>query len=117
MNADALRKLIEAVEAGEWTLTHWRDFAAVPVGDDDNPGPILANRAYHGSLDAARALHEALLPGWDWTMNGNGQAVLWPPGDIEEQTRGAIETDIEDNPARALLLAILRTKLAEVGYE
>ena len=99
-----LRKLIEVVEAGEWP-----DGLVIPAPFTDTPQTGYAvTEAFHGSLDAAKALHDALLPGWDWTMHGNGQAALWPPGSIDEQNAGCIEADIEGQPARALLLAILR---------
>ena len=60
----ALRAMIEAVEAAGWGVTNWRGFSAVTPVDGTALGPALAHRAYHGSLDAAEALHEALLPGW-----------------------------------------------------
>lgn len=97
-----LRALIEAVEAGTFMMD------ALPW-----PHEVTAYEAFSGSLDAAKALHEALLPEWDWTINGNGQAVVWPPGSADDQNRGSIETDIEGQPARALLLAALRARLAE----
>lgn len=117
---NALAALIEAVEAGNWTVTHWRDFAAVPVGDDDNPGPILAHRAYHGSLDAAKALHEALLPGWKVAGIHQEDSGLWwtelREGHITSYSRVVVAPHSFNapNPARAWLLAVLRA-LAEKG--
>ena len=98
-----IRGLIDAVEAGTLHESAW--------GGMEWPEGLswsTVQYAYAGSLDAAKALHDALLPGWDWTMHGNGQAALWPPGSIDEQNAGCIEADIEGQPARALLLAILR---------
>ena len=100
-----IRGLIEAVEAGE---VGWNRLATTAEDAIPPKEAALAATAYSGSLDAAKALHAALLPGWDWTMHGNGQAALWPPGSIDEQNAGCIEADIEGQPARALLLAILR---------
>jgi len=57
----ALERLIEAVEAGEWNSL--ANVAA--IGDRD---AHLAKSAFHGSLDAAKALHDALLPGWVWSI-------------------------------------------------
>lgn len=110
----ALDALIEAVEAGKI--------------DDDSFCPLFhakglcreAVNAFHGSLDAAKALHEALVPGWscrltqlldvsesgdyigvsqDWTVemskfaaNGGGPDVDAPAGD----------------PARGYLICILK---------
>jgi len=105
MTRQALIDLLEKVQAGEWSVTHWRDFIALNVDEMDEEA-ILAHRALYGSLDAAKALHEALLPGWDWSVHGNGQCYLWPPGDIDTQNRGCIETEA-DIPARAWLIAIL----------
>lgn len=97
-------KLIEAVDAG--TATAYDFGLLFPLAT--NFEHTNAWDAYRGSLDAAKRLHDALLPGWDWTMHGNGQAALWPPGTIEEQNAGCIEVDVEGWPSRALLLAILR---------
>lgn len=106
----ALDKLIEAVEAGtapEFSIfreahgkgTVWRSLPSLSRHD--------AHRAYNGSLDAALALHEALLPGWDWGVSAgpiqgvNGYASLlgWQKGESEAEA---------ETPARAWLLAILR---------
>ena len=109
----SLSKLIEAVEAGAARPGDYGhpDVMFMEVWLPTVSGPQLwqyASEAYDGSLDAAKRLHDALLPGWDWTMHGNGQAALWPPGTIEEQNAGCIEVDVEGWPSRALLLAILR---------
>lgn len=102
-----LRALIEAVERGEWTVTHWRDFEAIPNGSGDAPGPILAHRAYHGSLDAAIALKDALLPGWSITIIIGARChVTVERGALAAHALGEIR-------ARALLLAILRAVEAE----
>ena len=106
-----LDKLIDAVEAGEATkhqFLTWR-----PGLSGTRKESAMMFKAYNGSLDAAKALHEALLPGWDWSAHGNGQACLWPPGSIDEQNSGCIETDIEDEPSRAMLLAILKAYRAQ----
>lgn len=72
----ALDALIEAVARGLPSPTNWRNFSAVPTGDEYNPGPILAHRAYYGDLNAAKALHEALLPGWGCRRRRLAQS--WP---------------------------------------
>lgn len=114
---DDLIALRDAVEAGSWTVTHWRDFAALPTGDADNPGPILAHRAYHGSLDAALALHEGLLPGWAWGVETDDE----PPHDfsavvlrsIPEGAPWSVFYSGAAKPARAFLLAILEALIAQ----
>lgn len=96
--------LIEAMEAGLPSPTNWRNFASVQIGDDDNSGPVLAHRAYHGSLDAAKALHEALLPGWEW---GRTEGNIY----VTDPRRGSMSTKWggpNENPARSWLIAILR---------
>lgn len=108
----ALDKLIEAVEAG--TLTGDDDLsypAGVPEMIDTALGMYTVwdtvCLAHDGSLDAALALHEALLPGWDFHVgseaNGNGYVanVLDAPW-VEHFMADA------PKPARAWLLAILR---------
>jgi hypothetical protein len=59
---EALTELAAKVEAGEWSS---RRQLATDAGFDLE-AIIDAVRAYHGSLDAANALHEAVLPGWHW---------------------------------------------------
>jgi hypothetical protein len=60
-------------------------------------------RAFHGSLDAAKALHDALLPGWEWHL-GPSNAKVYPYNGSPLKSWGGMA----DNPARAWLLAILR---------
>ena len=99
----ALPRLIESVENGllwyEW-LNHE---PALPDGM-----MTVARDAYHGSLDAALALHAALLPGWIWsvkeTIDGHAATVEMPIGVAQAR---AVDFD---NTARAWLLAILRAK-------
>lgn len=65
----------------------------------------LANDAYNGSLDAARALHGALLPGWDVDIDIRhimSDVWIFSP----KEYRNIIVTN--ENPARAWLLAILK---------
>jgi hypothetical protein len=65
-----------------------------------------AHDAFRGSIDAAKALHDALLPGVsvkifgtsdnEWRVQISGMDAVWGP-----------------DPARAWLLAILKAKQAE----
>lgn len=57
-----LDKLIETVEANEWDVKNF------PI--DAIPQYTEASGAFHGSLDAAKALHDALLPGWSILLHG-----------------------------------------------
>lgn len=69
-------------------------------------------KSYHGSLDAAKALHEALLPGWFPGMSQNvhsGQWFAW----VQDKFTYHFKANHQDNPARAWLLAILRAYEAQ----
>jgi hypothetical protein len=99
----SIAELIEAVEAG-----HDQRVLELSYYFGGNYTHVID--AFRGSLDAAMALHEALLPGWHWNIVLDA-ATVWPkyPGDPTD----AIDSDmIEGNPARAWLLAILRAKEA-----
>ena len=69
--------------------------------------------AYCGSLDAAKALHDALLPGILWQRGPNGQFCLFD-NNVDEVS---YSFDTTDSPARAWLLAIIRALIAQEGGE
>lgn len=112
--AEALDALIEAVENGLPSPTNWRNFSAVPTGAEDNPGPILAHRAYNGSLDAAKALHEALVPEWGWMIGDGGSATILPPDRLKQAGIVGPVVRILNNPARAWLLCQLKAHRASL---
>ncbi|MDH5797093.1 MAG: hypothetical protein OEZ19_00900 [Paracoccaceae bacterium] len=111
-------------------LTRLRAMVAGDYGDDQiscvakgifgwtNGTRFLAS--YQGSIDYAKGLHEAVLPGWVWYVrSSDGMDVYFydsAPGQYFAQVWRA-ETDINDDhetfyvwdndPARAWLLAIL----------
>lgn len=100
---DALDKLIEAVEAGTDTMNHHA--AAFP--GESAYGLCTWHRTHKaagGSLDAALALHEALLPGWVWDVGKEGTA--WT-----DEKRGlrrlGHKAAVDAKPSRALLIATL----------
>lgn len=125
--SDALDDLIAAVEAGTWdqTPTEYR----FTVNGWDNI--IAARAAYDGSIDAALRLHEALLPGWRmgfrshdgiegngfmaWITSPDYRVVCWTAGDQDtiDTLSGLRSTGDASTPARAWLLAILRTLQAQ----
>ena len=98
--------------------------AKVEVGSEDTPDfsalvsrPIMqckAGEAYRGSLDAAKALHEAVLPGFTlWQITRvNDNFVMVSVCDIPRVKGAWLEPSYRgespDSPARAWLLAILR---------
>jgi hypothetical protein len=62
-------------------------------------------QSYNGSLDAAKALHEAVLPEW--------LAVIDTDGAVEVSRGGwPADATVTDNPARAWLIAILKALIA-----
>lgn len=67
-------------------------------------------KAYSGSLDAAKALHEAVLPGWFYLIGfgpkGFGTAVS--KSKSEPNYEGSADTN-----ARAWLIAIIKALIAE----
>jgi hypothetical protein len=99
-------------------LTELRD--KVRVGDatfatdafDDVFQQVWIAGSFRGSLDAAKALHEAVLGGWGW-------AVAERQGYVEASVRknslfaSEYYGSIADNPARAWLLAILEALIAQ----
>jgi hypothetical protein len=114
MNLEALKELTAKVEAGD-------DYSALSIvkvfgkfGAPNEGNSWMARNAIHGSLDAAKTLHDAVLPGWCWNIDDNIEGTLakvWesivPP---QVYYHGA---DFGDNPARAWLLAILRALIAQ----
>jgi hypothetical protein len=102
-NIPALDALIAAVEAGN--VGAGLNTAAV---FGDNQTAMDAVDAFHGSLDAALALHSALLPGWWWDVTVD-YAISTDPTGRREFVAGA------DNPARAWLLATIKACRAQVA--
>jgi len=114
-----LDKLIEAVEAGQWLSVL---NVAAKVFPNETPN-IGARNCYYwvldayrgggvlpGGLDAALRLHEALLPGWDYSID-NVQRVKPFVYVVDD---GGPEFHAEaGTPARAFLLAILRALQAQ----
>ena len=113
--SDALKRLIDAVEAGSIRSKFDPAFERAIYPQVKAMSTVyLAGEAYCGSLDAAKDLHEALLPGWrceiNWkpgeaadacVSNGSGDEIEW--GDAQQSA----------SAARTWLLAILRAKLSE----
>ncbi len=106
MNAQitALDALIEAVKAGNLVpLNYPREMAEWFT---------IVIKSYNGSLDAAKALHDAMLPGWGYRVSPSYAIVMHP-----RLSGPAVEKDAtsQENPARAWLLAILRAYRAQIG--
>lgn len=117
--SDALKRLIEAVEAGEESdATFFARMMARQARDFGTYWPSMdVQKAYGGDLNAAKALHDALLPGW--TVNTFNQCRhpdngMMPTGEWDVllfaalPDRFAHSSAKASDPARAWLLAILR---------
>lgn len=91
----------------------WVDGVAVmPVGDMQ---VRYYPPAYTSSLDAALALVEEVLPGWDWSRDVDGSFYLWSGGDV--LTPREIHQKRLANDALTCDAALLRALIAkqEVG--
>ena len=103
-----LDKLIEAVEAGKCGTWFSISQAIQRPASGDEVRWVQA--AADGSLDAAKRLHDALLPGSarvnDLSQDGNGRWWIVIACDIPPHYFHGNDP----NPARAWLLAILRAK-------
>ena len=108
-----LLKLAERVEAGEYDR---RDVKRALLGSDDALSLDAAieytreqrtvYNALDGALDAAQALHDAVLPGWGFLLECEGElqyAYIW-----DSPTANATAT--AKTPAAAWVAAILRAK-------
>lgn len=106
---EALRELLEKVEAGGIGHTGWETFRALASGQgvysDRQAG--TARDAYFGSMDAALSLFDAVLPGWECGFDSGAMTWVKKPG-----LRSSFRTHTKDNPARALLIAILKALIS-----
>lgn len=93
---DQLTALRDAVRDGVWP-----GMSNVP----EDFRTDLSWKAFNGSVDAALALFAALLPGWDYRINGDRTGVLGGVRDLETHSEWVLW--FAPDPARALLLAML----------
>ena len=105
---EVLNTLLKNTEEGKWDAFGWG--FALQFNDHLI---IYARRAFDGFLDAAKALHEAVLPEWGVMIKpfGKAWAEVWMLGDTETTNRPIRGTSTD--PARAWLLAILRALIAQ----
>lgn len=108
-----LASLLAAVDANEWPggngNTAREVFPYTP--DEMQDHGLMAWSAFKGSTDAAISLCDAMLPGYTWTICKDFGACIWDDPD-EYPPEG--ESDNPD-PARALLIAMLRALVAMEG--
>ena len=108
----ALEALLAKVEAGEAVAADFEPCLAVlDFG--------LAWSAYHGSLDAAEALHEAVLcnrviSSLDWKWGGLVEAHIFEVSPEQWHEQGMAKfIGRSSTPARAWLCAILKALIAK----
>ncbi|AGG91232.1 MULTISPECIES: hypothetical protein [unclassified Sulfitobacter] len=80
---------------------------------------VNAEKAHNGSLDAARVLHDAVLPGWGASISvkerDDGFVMAWLSENLNHnpKARRAEYRGYKIDPARAWLLAILSALISE----
>ena len=102
-----LARLIEAVGAGTARPGQYGhpDVMFMEVWPPTVSGPQLwqyASEAYDGSLDAAKRLHDAMLPGWGAMLRHSTRPCV-TVGYVD-----AVQEAQDEDLARAWLLSILR---------
>ena len=102
----ALKTLLERVEAGIDETDYW--WIDPALGALIEPLCMQGQPAFYGSLDAAKELHEAVLPGWGW-----GKEALSGKIYVMEIEGNGMEFGEAPNPARAWLIAIIKALIAD----
>lgn len=110
---EALQALAEKVEVGslDWPYCAVQHVHGIGMNE-------TIWDAYNGSLDAAKALMEAVLPEWfvrSILQRGHDIwcATIWP--DFSVVGMDDMKVGKSTNPARAWLLSILKALIAEEG--
>ncbi|WP_407473511.1 hypothetical protein [Sulfitobacter sp. PM12] len=101
---EALRDKVKSGEFDRWSVN------GAPL---TAPQKAFVTRAYHGSLDAAKALHDAVLPGWDWRAEENVNGYVSHIGPAREEFMPSIMAISFESAARAWLLSILSALISE----
>ena len=100
----ALQELLAKVKAGGWdTALSFSAFKGKHL--------TTISQAYNGSLDAAKALHDAVLPRWGRSVDATA-----PEMGIEVKLHSAESVSIGDHQpteARAWLIAIIEVLIAQ----
>ena len=98
---EALKEQVEGGVAGGWMV--FSD-AFGPLSYNRH---VLAQEAYNGSVDAAIALMEAVLPGWGWEINKKSARLAGPEGEVFYGQR------FSEAPARLFLYAIIDALISQ----
>lgn len=102
MNAKRHAVVLEKVEAGDVSATYG-EFDACFSRDALN-----AMSAYIGSLDAAKALHNAVLAEWGWYLNRLSCKLV-------HADYSPVYGQRTTTPARAWLIVIIKALIAQEG--
>lgn len=116
MDLQSLKELHAAVKDGIDTFLAGK-IKAVFGGfkTPENGNSWNAFNAFHGDLNAARALHDALLPDHHWEMERDGEVTV---SSFIKNKHGNLLVDREftvqtNDPARSLLLADIEALVAQ----
>lgn len=121
MKLEALKELAAKVERGEWDHSPngvARQVFPYKSASIDDLG-LTAVEAFKGSLDAAKSLHDAVLPGWAVEFVSRPFGVrphrthIMLTDDHTGWGNGKRVNASNDDAARAWLLAILRALIAQ----
>lgn len=116
-----LQALLERVEKADWPqdmvlYSPFVDEAARTLGfEKDSDDAWCFHLALQGSLDAAVALVEKMLPGWAWGVHVNLRAVGGFLAHVTERSpiRPMPNIGAAPTPALALIAALLRALIAQ----
>ena len=115
---ESLEALLAKVKAGEALgFDPVFEFAFYVGGNDMVTKVRQAEQSYNGSLDAAKALHDAVLPGWDVEIDTRGGAdvAVIDPADPDGLTWHVGKS--QESIARAWLIAIINALIAATDTE
>lgn len=101
---DTIQALLDHVHAGAWP----DDYNASSLLPHPNDCRALA--AFEGSLDAALALHQAMLPGWFFyggNLHGKGDGYVYTLSPAPFPDAPSFRGFSDASPARAWVEAIL----------
>jgi hypothetical protein len=99
---DALQALLEKVGTGEFP----GDLTGPEMGFPDTSAVILYD-IFSGDVNAFLKLMAAVLPGWKLSM------IIDHKTHLNMRHGDMIVSALADNPARAGLIAVIRTQIAE----
>ena len=107
----ALQELLAKVEARTATpFDPSFEFAFYHGARDMITKVKVADSAYHGDMNAALALHNAVLPDWRWNVNNELSSET---ADVNWWGMRGESGRCLGNPARAWLIAILKALIWE----